>query len=577
MSCRGTNLSPSERLTGAGTSRSPRRRRRGWRLEMETLKRVFSRRTLRRGSSILSTSDNVQDEPKPEEALPLQLNHMPEKEPAQKEQEEQEEQETVPCRNLSELLQMRPGSDVNTSVDGVPCLECTDSNSEQQNQNQGGNCLVQLYVSQQFPEPPENQNLHQHLQNIQTTVLNELTGLSPVLDERLMGHLINCYHRQTFNQMHRLLQNISSTQNHFVLMMWVLKTYLSQELLGHPDLQKVDPIKNIDLLLFTEWEAKARDKLLQSVHEEVSDSLENILLNEKTHEQCNSEEDYVRVFVDTIQCIKAVHKAAQQISSKLSDDVQNVCFQQLLVFVKRYSDEQTEGLGKKAAMPEPETIQFLKTLKTCKELKLHVQVEAAGASYSGKIVETLDKLEVFTLNLLLDIVDKMAEANLSTYFKSDSKCFSLLPAVQKRFPKQCYGADEQKRVLNKAYKLIVQIYVKHLIKTNKRQLESCWNPDVSKTIGEDAHGIHSIMSELAPDVPQQNQLLLKVKELLDCECNEALKLTAATIQKDFGKDPELLPALLKWKGLPKGQVREVLETIQHDYHHQSGCSPIKCW
>ncbi|XP_028995848.1 uncharacterized protein LOC114849018 isoform X2 [Betta splendens] len=534
--------------------------------------RAFTQ-AFRRRKRVQSASANyVQDAPEQEEVIPLQLNHI-------HETDQQEVQETVPCRNLSELLQMRPGSDVNTSVDGVPCLECTDSHSEQQNQKQGGNCLVQLYVSQQFPEPPENlnQNLHQHLQNIQSAVLNELTRLSRVLDERLMGHLINCYHRQTFNQMHRLLQNISSTQNHFVLMMWVLKTYLSQELLGHPDLQKVDPIKSIDLLLFTEWEAKARDKLLQSVHEEVAESLENILLNEKTHEQCNSEEDYVRVFVDTIQCIKAVHKAAQQISSKLSDDVQNVCFQQLLVFVKRYSDEQTEGLGKKAVMPEPETIQFLKTLKTCKELKQHVQVEAAGASYSGEIVKTLDKLEVFTLNLLLDIVNKMAEANLSTYFKSDSKCFSLLPAVQKRFPKQCYGADEQKRVLNKAYKLIVQIYVKHLIKTNKRQLESCWNPDVSKTIGEDAHGIHSIMSELAPDVPQQNRLLLKVKELLDCECNEALKLTAATIQEDFGKDPELLPALLKWKGLPKGQVREVLETIQHDYHHQSCCSSVKCW
>ncbi|XP_055361699.1 uncharacterized protein LOC129603596 [Betta splendens] len=439
-----------------------------------------------------SVNDYVQDAPEQEEVIPLQLDHIHE------EKTKPVMQLAVMCQDISELLQVQSGSNINISVNGDCCSECTDSNSEQQNQKQGGICLVQLSVSQQFPEPPENlnQNLHEHLQNIQSAVLNELTRLSPVLDERLMVHLINCYHRQTFNQMHRLLQNISSTQNHFVLMMWVLKTYLSQELLGHPDLQKVDPIKSIDLLLFTEWEAKARDKLLQSVHEEVAESLENILLNEKTHEQCNSEEDYVRVFVDTIQCIKAVHRAAQQISSKLSDDVQNVCFQQLQDFVKRYSDEQTEGLGKKAAMPEPETIQFLKTLKTCKELKQHVQVEAAGASYSGEIVQTLDKLEVFTLNLLLDIFDKMAEANLSTYFKSDSKCFSLLPAVQKRFPKQCYGADEQKRVLNKAYKLIVQIYVKHLIKTNKRQLESCWNPDVSKTIGEDAHGIHSIMSEL---------------------------------------------------------------------------------
>lgn len=95
--------------------------------------------------------------------------------------------------------------------------------SEQQKQS-----LIQSYVSQHFPEPPADlsNNLQLHLVNVQNTVLNELTRLSPLLDEQMMGHLIECYHRQTFNQLHSLLQNISSSQDSFVLMKWCLKTYL---------------------------------------------------------------------------------------------------------------------------------------------------------------------------------------------------------------------------------------------------------------------------------------------------------------------------------------------------------------
>lgn len=39
----------------------------------------------------------------------------------------------------------------------------------------------------------------------------------------------------------------------------------SQELLGHPDLQDMDPMNRVDMLLFTEWVEEAREKLLKHV------------------------------------------------------------------------------------------------------------------------------------------------------------------------------------------------------------------------------------------------------------------------------------------------------------------------
>lgn len=89
--------------------------------------------------------------------------------------------------------------------------------------------LIQKSVSQHFPKPPADldQNLQQHLMNVQNTVLSELTRLSPYLEPRgLMGCLIDSYHHQTWDHLQRLLQDTSSSQNSFVLIKWGLKTYL---------------------------------------------------------------------------------------------------------------------------------------------------------------------------------------------------------------------------------------------------------------------------------------------------------------------------------------------------------------
>lgn len=45
------------------------------------------------------------------------------------------------------------------------------------------------------------------------------------------------------------------------------------------------------------------------------------------------------------------------------------CDDALRVRVHSYTADQRKVLGKKATVDEPETVQFLKTLKTCRELK----------------------------------------------------------------------------------------------------------------------------------------------------------------------------------------------------------------
>ncbi|XP_035466481.1 exocyst complex component 3-like protein 4 [Scophthalmus maximus] len=432
--------------------------------------------------------------------------------------------------------------------------------------------LIQRSACKHFPKPPAHldKNLRKHLLDVQEAVLHELLRLGPLLEpEGLMGCLLEHYHCQTFDHLHCLLQNVTSTKNSFVLMHWVLHTYQSEEFLGHPDLQEMDTIKKVDDPLVNEWLGNAREKVLENLQKEVRGSLEKILQIAIGQQHCDNEEAYVRLHVDTIQCINAMHSEAQKICSELSGQLQEACFKELLIFVRRYTAEQTEALQKKAKMDKPETIHFLKTLTACKKLKQYVQTKGKGIEPSllKEMVEMLENMEACALDLLMGIVAGIAKSHLTQYFKSDSRRFLLFRVVEEYFPKLSYGVDEQKKVMDEAYELIARIYVEHLVQNKQSVLKKRWSPNVGQTVAEDAKHLHTIISHLAPGVQQFNLILLKVTEILECNSIEALKITVASMQAQSltkSEDGVFLITLLRWKGLNNWEVKEVLDALPPD-------------
>ncbi|XP_018559456.1 uncharacterized protein LOC108902185 [Lates calcarifer] len=180
-----------------------------------------------------------------------------------------------------------------------------------------------------------------------------------------------------------------------------------------------------------------------------------------------------------------------------------------------------------------------------------------------EMVEMLENMEASTLNLLMDIVTDIAESHLKKYFKSDRRRFCLCSDIEQYFPKLPYAFDEQQRVMDEAYKVIVGLYFKHLIQSNQKKLKKCW-PDIGETVTEDAELLHNTISDLAPGVQQQNHILLKVTEILDCNDIDAHKITAANMQKKCHIKSEDMKRLLQWKGLSKREVQEVLDALPPD-------------
>ncbi|XP_030247651.1 uncharacterized protein LOC115566042 [Sparus aurata] len=465
--------------------------------------------------------------------------------------------EEFPLQDLPELLGVTAG--VNPSEDGC-CSAESESDSAQQKQRDVR--LIQASVSQHFPKPPLDldQNLQQHLFNVQETVRNELMRLSPELEKMgLIGCLIDCYHRHTLDHISDLFKNVQSCKKSFELMKWILHPYLSQELLSHPDLQENAPIIKVDFPLSTELVAKAENLLLENVPKEIRKCLDEILLIHRNQDICDSEESCIGLYVDIIQVVNDMPEKAQQINPKLSHDIREVCFQELKMFLGRYTSEQTKFLRVKAKKAIPNKIHFFKILKTCKEIKEYVQTKCEGIEDSliKEIVTTLENMEDVTLKLLMEIVADIAERHLQNYFKTKYERFFLIPDVQTHFPQVSWCPDVQKRVMDEAYKLIAHTYLKHLIRSSQKTLRKCWSPDVVQKVIEDAELLHNTISELAPGVEQW-----MLPELLDCNDIEAMKITVGTMQHScYKEDEELLSTLLVWKGLSKSQAQQVLSVL----------------
>lgn len=89
--------------------------------------------------------------------------------------------------------------------------------------------IIEILVSCHLPVPPADLrgNLRQYLLAVQETLRKDLVQLGPqlrILD--MVGTLVESYHRQIFHLLNHLLQKTSDLQSLFILMTWVLQTYL---------------------------------------------------------------------------------------------------------------------------------------------------------------------------------------------------------------------------------------------------------------------------------------------------------------------------------------------------------------
>ncbi|XP_052429037.1 uncharacterized protein LOC127970483 [Carassius gibelio] len=444
---------------------------------------------------------------------------------------------------------------------------------------------IDQFVENHFPKMPAEGPQTSQLEQIkdfqkrtQSTIYDEMLRLTPALkDAGLLDHLMDCYSRHIFNNLDLLLNRDLSVKEIFCLLLWGKCLFFSPD----PKLTLYDP------LLLTGVFAKAEQKLLQVLKNDISTYLQNILSYDKEHghnEDSMDEETFICVHLDVIQFLNNAILDAQEVGLTLMHAIQILCNEELHGFVQKYADAENECLNK-LKFTEKNSLLLFRIMNTCMELRCYatqITPDVNNSDHDSSTICILQKLEDKASSIVQKIMNCLALANLKRYFSIRNRHIHILmEAIQMQCSSLPETASEIKTVIVKiAYDSVSKVYLKCLMKTNFRNLEQRWG-NAEEKIKEDVQYFQDTFSELNVSADQQNDLLQRLSEVLLYSDVEALKITCCFLFRDFPQESEkYVPGLLRWKGdLSERQVREVLDVSRELGLNPSdtdvNCCPMK--
>ncbi|KAJ8288937.1 hypothetical protein COCON_G00015960 [Conger conger] len=448
--------------------------------------------------------------------------------------------------------------------------------------------LVEQAVTKKIPQPPldrlgsghPEKVLKEYLQLVQATVLEELRRLAPGLRETpLLDCVVENFHRHIFAQLDKVLQCTMTADKAYLVLYWAACVYLSEELMSHPDI-KDSCFKAVDLLVLSDWMQRAEKVFLAAVQGVVSERLCCIHQNEIYWDNCipGHEENFIKLHIDVIQpcllfpaifadsclfaCLLAllfpaifagssqsylpvVHawiEQAGKISKLLKVKVQEICYLKLLDFLEKYVEKEKKQLKMHAKSGD---MYPFRTFCTSMELRKYAQTIATNKMINPSRLSPLSK----------------AKATLKEYFKKGARQkMGVIEEITEYFitlPKT--NQDAYKKAVDTAYDRLTCLYLKHLLQSNRSKLERTWS-DVGSKVTGNAEYMHRMFSQLNPEVIPRNQALLNVGKLLKCNDLNAQKITVIKMKTECpDMSQEQVRSLLRWKGLSRSQVNEVLE------------------
>ncbi|KAI7806029.1 hypothetical protein IRJ41_023141, partial [Triplophysa rosa] len=411
-----------------------------------------------------------------------------------------------------------------------------------------------------FPILPEDETqTSEFLKSIENMMFSEVCRLTPVLqDAGLLGYLIQSYSDQLFITLNLLLKRNLTVNVVLWLLCWAKRVFFS--------LHSQDVFRVLDPLLFSGWFEKAKKKLLTVLKKEIAGALQNILCNEEKHEDNEllmDEEWFIRVHLDVTQCLDAAIKKTEICSLTLKNSVQILCLEELRSFSQKYVDGEKLRLEDMQSL-ETNFVYLCRIISTCMKLNCFaVQICNVDNNEAPAI---LKMLEDQVLSVVQKMINDLAQVSIKSSFKNgNEQIYKPMEEIRKLCASlpQIAAAEEIKTIIvNLAYDSVSRVYLDCLMESNFKRLERRWGK-VEEKIRQHMIHFQDKFAQMNCSV-EQNQLLERMSEVLFCSDVDALKLTCATLFKDFPDESEhYLPRLLGWmKTLSKRQVREVLDVAR---------------
>nr|XP_023016635.1 exocyst complex component 3 [Leptinotarsa decemlineata] len=399
----------------------------------------------------------------------------------------------------------------------------------------------------QVEEREDNKHwLIRYLELIRMTLLEDLRVVKILCvpcfppSYKIMERYIQMYHRCLSVHLQEIIQNGLKGNEYVTILSWVMKTYKSKDMLGHPDL--VAHTENLPSLLPPLVTDRLEGEYLKNIEANYNEWMQNTLKSEKEEWRSNTEphlESYSRTAAPIIifQMIDQNLQVAKTISEDMTIKSLNLSIQQVIGFAESFRDAIIE-FKNKYFEDRKQVVYFTQYMivivNNCLQLvDLGSQLEKQyiSSSASHELSRNFGMLKTTYINLRSEAVQYLLEElliDLDQHFDKlfTAQWFPMNPADTIYATIEDYFQDYN-RLVEANYKYVVEQVVSIV---GKRYLTAMLSKRTSfKTYDECVKAARKVVEE----AERFNQLFSSLSKNLECENSfDAVMMLAEVLKSD---------------------------------------------
>ncbi|XP_073205822.1 exocyst complex component 3-like protein 4 isoform X3 [Lepidochelys kempii] len=388
-------------------------------------------------------------------------------------------------------------------------------------------------------------------------------------DYKVCGRYVESFHSAISSHLQRLLQRPLEFNELYALLDWVVNTYYSKTLLGHPDLQAEVKTENLPQLLPSETWDKLKKDYMDSLEEKIKRYLDNILKLETTkkweeNQPETSQTEYDSSLSLDIQMLIGQHKKGSgKILESLETVTLEISIRELREFIPRFRKAFVEWYK------EREDLLFVPYLvayvNSFRDLMRGLQT-----TFNADTKELENVLTDVTMSFRKDVLDKLKQKT-QPFFKKilthewmlNSEILDSIMSTTVQFCQHLKHLEQpvDKDFLGDAHKYVVREYITQAIKPRKR-MKRVKREEVGKKMNEEATVIYNSFKDLGSDADWLNSAMHYIANIISEKNRHKIKEYIEEICQAYPDvRKEHIEAVLTLRGLDWNKKKSIIQKI----------------
>ncbi|XP_039389578.1 exocyst complex component 3-like protein 4 [Mauremys reevesii] len=389
-------------------------------------------------------------------------------------------------------------------------------------------------------------------------------------DYKVCGRYFESFHSAISSHLQALLQRPLEFNELYALLDWVVNTYYSETLLGHPDLQAEVKTENLPQLLPSETWDKLKKDYKDSLAEKIKHYLDNILkleTREKWKEEKQpetSQTEYDSSLSLDIQTFIGQHKnESGKILESLETATLEVSIRELREFIPRFRKAFVEWYKEREdSLFVPYLVAYVNSFRDL--------MRGLQTTFNADTTELENVLTDVTMSFRKDVLDKLKQKTqphfkkiLTNAWMLNSEILDSIMSTTVQFCQHLKHLEQpvDKDFLGAAHKYVVREYITQAIKPRKR-MKTAKREEVGKKMKEEATVIRNSFKELGSNVDWLNSAIHYIANIISEKDRHKIKDYIEEICQAYPDvRKEHIEAVLTCRGLSQNKKKSIIQKI----------------